>query len=361
MDFIIYVYLFIFWTLFWSFSSVIIDRIRNQKSGIVNGRSECPKCKHQLSPIDLIPLFSFLSTKWKCRYCKTKISYIYPILEITSAILFVCIWYFLIDIPTLLSGNGVEIYKLIFFLLFWFLSVVYVFYDILYLEIPDSILAILVGITFISVWAQSIFPWFEIIKTLPSYNPNFSSTTLYSLLLLWWAIIGSYYFIMLKWLKEIYDLAILGIIVCIIIFIKYYLWINLEETGIGSALLGSVFVFLFLFLQIFISGWAWMWWGDLRIAILLWMIGWVSYSFWAVMISYFLWSIIWTVLILYTKIKNYYKNRRWILNKIRKILGFKEKKIPIDTKMPFGPFLAIWMLSILFYTDIINDLIKKYL
>ena len=49
------------------------------------------------------------------------------------------VWYFLIDINILLTGNIVEIYTLSFFLLFSFLTIVYVFYDILYLEIPEII------------------------------------------------------------------------------------------------------------------------------------------------------------------------------------------------------------------------------
>jgi prepilin signal peptidase PulO-like enzyme (type II secretory pathway) len=34
--------------MFGSFSSVIISRLKNGKSGIASGRSECPKCHHVL-------------------------------------------------------------------------------------------------------------------------------------------------------------------------------------------------------------------------------------------------------------------------------------------------------------------------
>lgn len=53
------------------------------------GRSHCPDCGHVLSPADLVPLFSFLFLKGKCRYCGRKISPRYPITEALLAIVFV--------------------------------------------------------------------------------------------------------------------------------------------------------------------------------------------------------------------------------------------------------------------------------
>jgi prepilin signal peptidase PulO-like enzyme (type II secretory pathway) len=73
---------------FGSFASVLISRTLNQEKGIVKGKSHCPDCHHQLMAIDLVPLFSFLFNKAKCRYCKKKISWFYPALELTSAALF---------------------------------------------------------------------------------------------------------------------------------------------------------------------------------------------------------------------------------------------------------------------------------
>lgn len=56
---------------------------------ISRGRSICPRCKHGLSSLDLIPLFSWLSLRGKCRYCKQPISTQYPIVEVATALLFV--------------------------------------------------------------------------------------------------------------------------------------------------------------------------------------------------------------------------------------------------------------------------------
>lgn len=360
MQIVFYTYLFILWLLFWSFASVVIDRIKNKKSWIISGRSECPKCKHKLWPIDLIPIFSFLFTSWKCRYCKSKISFIYPILEISTWILFLLTWYFLIDINLIFLLDFNEIYKLLFFLLFAFLTIIYVFYDILYLEIPDIILSILISITFITISLQSLFPSFNAINILPSFNSGISHNNLFLLIWFWIFMISSFYFIMLKWLKEIYDILIISVIILWLVFIKYFLQINLEETAIWSAILWSFGIFLFLFLQILLSGWKWMGWWDLRIAILMWFIVWLNFSIQAIMISYILWSIIWIIIILYEKTKNYYITKKSILSKIKKILWIKEKKIELNTKMPFWPFLAFWIYLVLFCSSEIVYLYENF-
>ena len=48
--------------------------------------SHCMHCKHALSPFDNIPVLSFLVLGGRCRYCKTRISVQYPLVELLSAI-----------------------------------------------------------------------------------------------------------------------------------------------------------------------------------------------------------------------------------------------------------------------------------
>jgi len=55
--------------------------------GIVKEPSHCPSCKHRLSVIDNIPLFSWLLLRGRCRYCQTKISIQYPLVELLTAVL----------------------------------------------------------------------------------------------------------------------------------------------------------------------------------------------------------------------------------------------------------------------------------
>lgn len=51
------------------------------------GRSYCEKCKKQLAWYDLFPVFSYLFLRGKCRYCKTKLSVEYPLVELLMGIL----------------------------------------------------------------------------------------------------------------------------------------------------------------------------------------------------------------------------------------------------------------------------------
>lgn len=53
------------------------------------GRSACPACEHTLGVLDLIPLFSWLFLKGKCRYCGKKISPRYPITEALLALVYI--------------------------------------------------------------------------------------------------------------------------------------------------------------------------------------------------------------------------------------------------------------------------------
>ena len=48
--------------------------------------SHCPQCKHPLSALDNIPLLSWLALRGRCRYCKTPISWQYPLVELLTAL-----------------------------------------------------------------------------------------------------------------------------------------------------------------------------------------------------------------------------------------------------------------------------------
>lgn len=48
--------------------------------------SHCFHCKHPLSPLDNIPLLSWLALRGRCRYCKAPISWQYPLVELLTAL-----------------------------------------------------------------------------------------------------------------------------------------------------------------------------------------------------------------------------------------------------------------------------------
>jgi leader peptidase (prepilin peptidase)/N-methyltransferase len=87
---------FLFGLIVGSFLNCVIYRLGEKKS-FLKGRSFCPNCGHILSWKDLIPIFSFLILRGKCRYCGKKISLQYPLVELFTGILFLATFYHLRD------------------------------------------------------------------------------------------------------------------------------------------------------------------------------------------------------------------------------------------------------------------------
>lgn len=54
---------------------------------VVKGRSHCDGCGRQLSAVDLIPLFSFVASRGRCRRCKAAIARLHPAVELGAAAL----------------------------------------------------------------------------------------------------------------------------------------------------------------------------------------------------------------------------------------------------------------------------------
>lgn len=77
----------IFGLCFGSFYNVVILRSLSGES-IVFPPSKCPKCQHKLYFWHNIPVLSYIILRGKCYFCKEKISIQYPIVEITTMILF---------------------------------------------------------------------------------------------------------------------------------------------------------------------------------------------------------------------------------------------------------------------------------
>ena len=74
--------------------NVLLEKEEIKKQGIksfwkrINRRSACPKCSHALSPIELVPIFSWIGLLGKCKNCKVKIPARYFLVEIFSGITF---------------------------------------------------------------------------------------------------------------------------------------------------------------------------------------------------------------------------------------------------------------------------------
>jgi leader peptidase (prepilin peptidase)/N-methyltransferase len=63
--------------------------------GIALARSKCPKCGHAIRAWENIPFISYLLLRGKCASCRQRISIRYPLVELTTAVLFVItVWHF---------------------------------------------------------------------------------------------------------------------------------------------------------------------------------------------------------------------------------------------------------------------------
>ena len=81
--------------------------------------SHCPHCKHKLSPLDNIPLLSWLVLRGRCRYCHAPISWQYPLVELLTALASATLaWKFgygwqlaagLVFTWTLIAASGIDV------------------------------------------------------------------------------------------------------------------------------------------------------------------------------------------------------------------------------------------------------------
>lgn len=82
------IFVFLFGIVIGSFLNVCILRIPEEVS-IVAPASKCPKCATPIKWYDNVPVFGWMWLGGKCRSCKTKISVMYPLVELTTGLLFV--------------------------------------------------------------------------------------------------------------------------------------------------------------------------------------------------------------------------------------------------------------------------------
>lgn len=97
-----YIVVFLYGIIIGSFLNVCIYRIP-KKENIATTRSHCVSCGYQLKWYDLVPLFSYLVLRGKCRKCGSKISVQYPIIEALNGGLYLLVfWRYGLSVDSLL-------------------------------------------------------------------------------------------------------------------------------------------------------------------------------------------------------------------------------------------------------------------
>ncbi|MFM2313787.1 MAG: type 4 prepilin peptidase [Cyanobacteriota bacterium] len=75
-----------------SFLNVVIYRLPAGLS-LIHPPSRCPQCMHPLGVTENVPVFGWLWLRGCCRWCKTKISSRYPIIEAVTGLVFVVVFW----------------------------------------------------------------------------------------------------------------------------------------------------------------------------------------------------------------------------------------------------------------------------
>ena len=142
------IFVIILGALWGSFANVCIIRMPQGK-GVVVGRSFCVKCNKKIQWFDNIPIISYLLLKFKCRNCKTKISFQYFLVETISLINFLVLYLiFGISLTTLFLIILSVVFLIIFFI------------DLKHYIIPNSLTYSMMILGFVKSFDPNLDPIF---------------------------------------------------------------------------------------------------------------------------------------------------------------------------------------------------------
>lgn len=147
--------------IFGSFLNALLFRFNTGRGffGSMGGRSHCMSCGATLTVRDLVPIFSYLFLRGRCRTCGSKISMQYPLVELAAALLSCMLFVsFFPQDSTLWAAQNVVHYA--FWLVVWLDILFIVVYDWRHMIIP---------------WSASILLVLLSVALLPMYPPDFTA------------------------------------------------------------------------------------------------------------------------------------------------------------------------------------------
>lgn len=140
---------FIFGAVLGSFYNVVGMRVP-KKASIVYPGSHCTSCERALTAADLVPIFSYLFLKGRCRTCKARISPVYMFMELITGVLFAFSYWQL--------GFSTELMVALFFIS---MLVIITVSDIYYMLIPNKILLFFLPFLAIGRILSPLTPWWD--------------------------------------------------------------------------------------------------------------------------------------------------------------------------------------------------------
>lgn len=135
---------FIFGSIVGSFINALSFRFGTGRS-IAKGRSHCMRCGHILGAADLVPVVSWLALGGRCRYCGTKISIQYPVVEIVAA-----------SVSLLLYLQFSQPLHYAYWFVVWMILLFVAVYDIRHQIIPWSCSGLLALLALVGLYVGSI-------------------------------------------------------------------------------------------------------------------------------------------------------------------------------------------------------------
>jgi len=116
-------------------------------------------CRHQLSWYELIPILSFVFLRGRCKNCKTKISIQYPLVELTTGIIFGALFLKFQDV-FFFSNTVIFSFTYAYYAVMFALLIVISVYDLKHKIIPDTLSLIFGILAFVGLFLFSNYIFF---------------------------------------------------------------------------------------------------------------------------------------------------------------------------------------------------------
>ncbi|MFA5830813.1 MAG: prepilin peptidase [Candidatus Paceibacterota bacterium] len=165
MEYFFYFFVFILGAIIGSFLNVVIYRHNTEMTLL--GRSFCFSCNKQLTWRELFPIASFLALRGKCRFCKSKISWQYSIVEAAMGFLSILLFWklggFAAFAHEVILGDSVDwlwLFSSMVFLVLLGILLLIAVYDLKHKIIPDTFSYLFAGLAFLKLlFLPGTFPF----------------------------------------------------------------------------------------------------------------------------------------------------------------------------------------------------------
>jgi leader peptidase (prepilin peptidase)/N-methyltransferase len=97
-----YVYLFLLGAVIGSFLNVCAHRFPQHEAvsaawkSLLSPPSSCPYCRRKIWAIDNVPVLGWLKLRGRCRFCRHRISFRYPLIELLNGLLFIGVYWVMV-------------------------------------------------------------------------------------------------------------------------------------------------------------------------------------------------------------------------------------------------------------------------